>query len=151
MEYGGEKISREVKESLENFETRGLCKVVFGDYGTGKSHYLHLVNAAALKSGWATSYLEFDPKAVDPAKPYLVYREIISKLEFPGRQDGSRSDGFHDLIKEIRKNWQFIRDLPNLNKNPWFRNALEVLQFYPHNEERDFYMSSLSDPTPALA
>jgi len=138
MSIGGEKISDEVRTDLTNINSNGLCKVVFGNYGTGKSHYLHLVRAIALQAGWVVSYLEFDPKAVDPAKPHLAYREVMSKLQFPEREDGTTSQGFHGLIKEIRKNWFTIRDLPNFRKNPWFRHGLEALQFYPHNEEQDY-------------
>ncbi len=138
MSIGGQKVKDEVRSSLNNIDSSGLCKVVFGNYGTGKSHYLHLVRSIALQSGWVVSYLEFDPKAVDPAKPHLVYREIMSKLNFPKRQDGTVSYGFRGLVKEIRKQWMSIRDQPNFRKNPWFRYGLETLQFYPHNEEREY-------------
>ncbi len=135
---GGDKILKEVGNALKHAETKGLCKVVFGNYGTGKSHYLHLVKAIALKSAWATSYIEFDPKSVDPANPRLVYKEIMSKIEFPAKEDGSKSEGFLGFVKEIRKNWQCVRDLPHLKTNPWYRFGLETLQFYPHNEEPDY-------------
>jgi len=138
MSISGEKVSGEVRSSLDNIDSHGLCKVVFGNYGTGKSHYLHLVRSIALQSGWVVSYLEFDPKAVDPAKPHLVYREIMSKLKFPEREDGTVSEGFHGLVKEIRKNWITIRDQPNFKKNPWFRFGLDTLQFYPHNEKQEY-------------
>lgn len=138
MSIGGEQVAEGVKNLLESAEDSGLCKVVFGDYGTGKSHYLNLVKATAQQSGWVVSYLEFDPKAVDPAKPYLVYREIMSKLTFPRREDGSITHGFYGLIKEIRNNWHPIRDLPYLKKNPWFRYGLEALQFFPHSEDPDY-------------
>src|SRR6266576_2052868 len=49
-------------------------QVFFGGYGTGKSHHLLLVKATALEHGWVTAFVEFDPKAADPAKPQLVYR-----------------------------------------------------------------------------
>ncbi len=141
MSIGSDQVVNEVRSNLENAENLGLCKVVFGDYGTGKSHYLHLVNATARQSGWVVSYLEFDPKAVDPAKPYLVYREVMSKLEFPEREDGTISYGFLGFIKEIRKSWQTVRDLPYLKKNPWFRYALETMQFYPHSDDPDYVNS----------
>lgn len=138
MSIGGDQVVSGVKASLKNAKNHGLCKVVFGNYGTGKSHYLHLVNAIAQQSGWVVSYLEFDPKAVDPAKPHLVYREIMARLKFPEREDGTATLGFRGLVKEIRKNWQSVRDLPYLKKNRWFRNGLGTLQFYPHNDNPDY-------------
>jgi len=138
LSIGGDIVKREVLQCLETSRQKGLCKVVFGNYGTGKSHYLHLVSVTARRSGWLVSYLEFDPKAVDPAKPHLVYREIMNRLRFPEREDGSKSAGFHDLIKEIRQKWDQIRDLPLFKKSPWFRCGIEVLRFSPHNDDPDY-------------
>jgi hypothetical protein len=138
MSIGGSIIADEVRGLLNKANHSGLCKVVFGEYGTGKSHYLNLVQATAQQTGWVVSYLEFDPKAVDPAKPHLVYREIIANLSFPKREDGSVTSGFYGLIKEIRTKWHLIRGLPYLKRNPWFRYGLEVLQFHPHSETPDY-------------
>jgi hypothetical protein len=138
MSIGGDQISSVVRTDLENQPHTGLCKIVFGNYGTGKSHYLHLASVVAKYTGWVVSYLEFDPKAVDPAKPHLVYREIMSQLKFPDREDGSVSKGVHDFIREIRNKWEKVRDLPMLKKSPWFRYGLETLMFYPHNDDPDY-------------
>ncbi|MBU0662948.1 MAG: DUF2791 family P-loop domain-containing protein [Proteobacteria bacterium] len=138
MSIGGENIASTVRSSLDSQSNSGLCKVVFGNYGTGKSHYLHLTSVIARRSGWAVSYLELDLKAVDPAKPHLVYREIMSKLKFPAREDGTASQGFHDFVREIKKNWDKVRDLPMLKASPWFRYGLETLMFFPHNDDPDY-------------
>ena len=138
MSIGGNKILQDVNKLLSRASKHGICKVVFGNYGTGKSHYLHLVSVVARQSGWIVSYLEFDPKAVDPAKPHLVYREIMARLRFPEREDGSQSKNFHDFVKEIRGHWRKVRDLPLLKKSPWFKYGLETLLFYPHNEDQDY-------------
>ncbi|BCG47914.1 hypothetical protein GEOBRER4_n2765 [Citrifermentans bremense] len=138
MSIGGEAIEREVHDSLVCAQKDGACRVVFGDYGTGKSHYLHIVSTVARRSGWVVSYLEFDPKAVDPAKPHLVYREIMSKLQIPKRDDGTGADGFFGLIGEIRKNWDKVRDLPLFKRSPWFKYGLETLRFFPHNDHPDY-------------
>jgi len=138
MSIGGESILSAVRSGLDSQPSDGLCKVVFGNYGTGKSHYLHLASVIARRSGWVVSYLEFDPKAVDPAKPHLVYREIMSKLKFPEREDGTFSLGFQDFIREIKNNWGKIRDLPMLKASPWFRYGLETLMFFPHNDDPDY-------------
>lgn len=123
---------------LEEAPIHGLCKVVFGDYGTGKSHFLHIVRAVALRSGWVTAFTEFDPKAADPAKPVLVYRSLMANLNFPKKDDGSKNEGFLSLIKEIRSNWDNIQDLPLVKSSPWFRNALSTIMHYPHNDDPDY-------------
>ncbi|MBV5330376.1 MAG: DUF2791 family P-loop domain-containing protein [Chlorobium sp.] len=138
MSISGDTIFQEVNESLTAAPENGLCKVVFGNYGTGKSHYLHLVSFIARQSGWLVSFLEFDPKAVDPARPHLVYREIMARLRFPEREDGTQAKSFHDFVKEIRSHWQIVRDLPLLKQSPWFKYGLETLLFYPHNEDQNY-------------
>lgn len=134
---GDEVISR-VHTWLDNAYEQGLCKVVFGNYGTGKTHYLSLVRSIALQAGWVVMSLEFDPKSADPAKPHLVYRELTSSLMFPRREDGTVTEGFMGLIKEVRKSWIDIRDRPLFKSSPWFKNAFETLLHYPHNEDQDY-------------
>jgi hypothetical protein len=138
MTISGKAITNRVDGWLRKASEKGLCKVVFGDYGAGKSHYLHVVRAVALQAGWVVSFVEFDPKAADPAKPHLVYREIMSKLRFPAREDGSRIDGFMGFVKEVKRNWERVREVSYLRSNPWFQKAFEVLLRYPHSEDQDY-------------
>ncbi len=58
----GVKEERRIKKWLDGASTDGLAKVFFGGYGTGKSHHLQLVKATALRDGWVTAFVEFDPK-----------------------------------------------------------------------------------------
>ncbi|GAB6056905.1 BREX system ATP-binding domain-containing protein [Desulfonatronum parangueonense] len=127
-----------IESWLENISKNGLCKVIFGDYGTGKSHFLHVIKSVALRSGWVTAFTEFDPKAADPAKPVLVYRSLMSNLCFPKKDDGTKSEGFLGLIKEIRSNWDIVQHLPQIKASPWFKNALPTILHYPHNEDPDY-------------
>ena len=80
---GTEAVTQQITNWLEKSKLEGLCKAVFGYYGSGKSHFLNLVKCIALESGWVVSYVEFDPKEADPAKPHLVYRNLMTNLEFP--------------------------------------------------------------------
>lgn len=129
---------------LENAPVDGLCKVVFGYYGSGKSHYLKLAKHIALKAGWVVSFVEFDPKEADPAKPHLVYKSITANLEFPYREDGRRLRGFNEFIKEIREHWYDIktRRLPHLSKSRWFTSALEIIMACSHNLNNPKYAAA---------
>jgi hypothetical protein len=131
----------QIRSWLQNAFQDGLCKAVFGYYGAGKSHYLNLVRCVALKEGWVVSFLEFDPKSADPAKPHLIYRNIASSLQFPEKEDGSRTVGFPGFIKELREKWN-VRSIRQscryLNINPWFLNAIEILLKYPHSQDEDY-------------
>jgi hypothetical protein len=141
LTIGGDKWVTEVISWLRNAPIDGLCKTVFGYYGAGKSHYLNLVRCIALREGWVVSFLEFDPKTADPAKPHLIYRNITSALQFPEREDGSRTVGFTGFIKELREKWN-VRDMRRscryLAVNPWFLNGIEILLKYPHSQEEDY-------------
>ena len=135
---GGHETAQEVKGWLDRFPEAGLCKAVFGNYGTGKSHFLRLVEAIALQAGWVVSLLEFDPKAADPAKPHLVYRGLANNLRFPPREDGSQISDFEGLIYEVRKHWDRVSSGLLFRNSPWFRPALETLRFYARNQEEDY-------------
>jgi hypothetical protein len=139
----GDVLNSEIRESLDSAETRGLSKVVLGHYGTGKTHYLQLARAIALKSGWVVSFVEFDPKSADPAKPHLVYKHIMNALEFPQRDDGSVARGFVGFVREVRAHWfnQDLRHLPLLSENPWFKEALTTLLSHNHDEEDEQYVA----------
>jgi hypothetical protein len=112
---------------------------VFGDYGQGKSHLLKVIRAAAIREGWVVSFVEFDPKQADPAKPHLVYRAITGGLCFPTREDGSRSRDFFDLVGEARKSWDTVSMGPQFRMSPWFGPTLRALRFHSHSrEDRDY-------------
>ena len=113
-----------------------------GYYGSGKSHRLRLVKATALHEGWVTASVELDPKAADPAKPSLVYRELLAGLEFPRRADGTQNGDFFDLVKEIRDNWPTVRSRKYFRCSPWFTKGLEALQYLPHRRDDSGYVSA---------
>ncbi len=141
LTIGGANWTTEVSAWLRNAPKSGLCKVVFGYYGAGKSHYLNLVRCVALREGWVVSFLEFDPKTADPAKPHLIYRNITCSLQFPDREDGSRMIGFSGFIKELREKWherEIRQSCRYLTANPWFLNGIEILLKYPHSQDEDY-------------
>lgn len=129
-----DELKKRVSGWLAKAPEKGLCKVVFGYYGSGKSHMLKFIRCMALKAGWAVAYLEFDPKAADPAKPHLVYQNLMAALEFPKREDGRQAVGFMGFVKEVRDHWaqKDIRNNAIFKSNPWFSGAFEILMKYPH-------------------
>ncbi len=129
-----DELKTRVSAWLADAPQKGLCKVVFGYYGSGKSHMLKFIRCMALEAGWAVAYIEFDPKAADPAKPHLVYQNLMAALEFPQREDGRQADGFMGFIKEVRDHWaqKNIRNNAIFKSNPWFSRAFEILMKYPH-------------------
>lgn len=151
----GEDEERRVQQWLKRAPTDGLCKVFFGGYGSGKSHHLQLVKATALRDGWVTSFVEFDPKAADPAKPHLVYRELMLGLEFPQRDDGMQARDFYDLVKEVRDHWSRVRDGKLFKASPWWSQAFRILQTAAHSDDEEYrqgigWLSAFSRDATAL-
>lgn len=133
LSVGGAELAARVDKWLHDAPAKGLCKVIFGDYGYGKTHHLRMMEALALKAGWVVSFVEFDPKQADPAKPHLVYAAIMAALRFPKRVDGSQARGFYDFVGEVRQHWAQVSDAPQLRASPWFDRAFEVLRRHPHD------------------
>lgn len=144
LTIGGDQISDEVRRMLDDAPKRGASRIFMGYYGSGKSHHLRLVRAIALREGWVTASIELDPKSADPAKPFSVYQELITGLEFPMRSDGSRNEDFLDLIKEIRDKWMTVRSLKYLKASQWFGNGIEALQFLAHRRDDPEYVSAVN-------
>jgi len=128
----------QLRSSLDSAGRKGLAKVFFGDYGSGKSHQLRTLEAIGLKQGWVVSFVEFDPKEADPAKPHLVYRAIIAGLRFPGRDDGTRTIGFEGLIKEIRENWARVSAGKYFRGSAWFWGTLSLLRQFTHSDDWEY-------------
>ena len=140
----GSEVSKEILAVLRNAPKVGASRIYMGYYGSGKSHHLRLVKAIARREGWVTASLELDPKSADPAKPSTVYQELLTNLDFPVRADGTRSEDFFDLIKEIRDNWTKIRSLKYFRRSPWFSKGLEALQYLSHRRDDPDYVSAVS-------
>ena len=135
MSIGGDVIAERTHDWLNAAPQMGLCKVIFGDYGLGKSHHLKMIEACALRQGWVVAFLELDPKQIDPAKPHLIYRALTAALRFPTRGDGSQIRGFFDLVGEVRRYWQRIALGKCFRGSAWFEPAMTVLRAHPHVEE----------------
>src|SRR5215472_10109179 len=132
LAINGAQHLRKMETWLRNAKKQGFCKVFFGDYGSGKSHQLRTLEALARKHGWVVSYVEFDPKEADPAKPHLVYRAIVSGLRFPPRDDGSTVSGVEGFIREVRDHWSQASQGTTFRSSPWFWNAFSLLRNFPH-------------------
>lgn len=61
---------------------RGL-RIVWGDYGQGKTHLLEILERLALEAGFLTARIVLDPAEVPPTHPKRLYRAIVSALASP--------------------------------------------------------------------
>lgn len=144
LTIGGEGVSEDIRAVLTRSTTTGAYRVFMGYYGSGKSHHLRVVKAIALREGWVTATVELDPKAADPAKPSTVYQELLAGLQFPMRDDGSRSEDFCDLVKEMRDQWEKVRSGKYFRASPWFSKGVEALQYLSHRRDDVEYVSAVN-------
>lgn len=144
LTIGGEEVSEDIRGVLGRATNGGAYRIFMGYYGSGKSHHLRLVKAIALREGWVTATVELDPKAADPAKPPTVYQELLASLEFPMRVDGSRSEDFFDLVKEMRDDWTKVRSGKYFRRSPWFSKGVEALQYLSHRRDDIEYVSAVN-------
>ena len=62
-------------------EEGGGCRVLWGDYGAGKTHLLEAAEQLALEQGFATARVTLDPRENRPASsaaPLPAYRGLRS-------------------------------------------------------------------------
>jgi len=58
-------------------------RVIWGDYGAGKTHILDVAEQSGLEAGYLTSRIVLNPRAVPPSHPQRLYRAFIEKLRYP--------------------------------------------------------------------
>lgn len=77
-----ELIAQDLRETPE----RGAARVFLGDYGTGKTHLLELLEHQAIAQGFLVSRVVLDEEEVPPSHPQRVYRALCRGLRYPDSQ-----------------------------------------------------------------
>lgn len=62
-------------------QSRG-CRVLWGDYGTGKTHLLETAQNLALEQGYAAARVTLDPREHALSNPQRLYREIVNSARY---------------------------------------------------------------------
>ena len=63
-------------------EGRGF-RLLWGDYGAGKTHILDLAEQAGIRAGFVTARVVLNPREVPPAHPMRLYRAFLGNLKYP--------------------------------------------------------------------
>lgn len=77
-----EEMSR-IAADLGRAEKTGAARVILGDYGSGKTHLLELIEHRALERNFLVSRLTLDGGEVAPSHPKRVYRALVRHLIYP--------------------------------------------------------------------
>jgi hypothetical protein len=74
--------------------------MLFGDYGTGKTHLFNHIYALALREGYAVAYVSMNPDESPFHKPKRVYAELVKTFRYimPGQQSPSNYRQFIESV-----------------------------------------------------
>jgi hypothetical protein len=108
-------------------ERRGL-RIVWGDYGTGKTHLLDVVESLALEAGLLTARIVLNPRDLPPSHPQRLYRELLAALRYP--DDAAR--GWEPLFRKLETSADH-RD-PGGGSFSRFFSPLLFARHHGHNE-----------------
>ncbi len=82
----------EVASIQEMLSNGSGCRVIWGDYGTGKTHLLDVAEQAARHDGFATARVVLDPSENALHQPLSLYKRIAEGIRMPD-SDGVGLDG----------------------------------------------------------
>ena len=68
---------------VELLERGHGMRLIWGDYGTGKTHMLDIAEEIARSRGWLTARIVLDPVEMPPSHPLSLYRAIVESLAHP--------------------------------------------------------------------
>jgi hypothetical protein len=111
--FGREKEINYFKDWFKN-SNKHTC-LIFGQYGTGKTHFLNYLKEMSLKENYSVSLCSVDPTESPLYKPLYVYREIIENFTY------GNGKNFEDFINEVRKNSKHIK-----KKNAYIYNITKI-------------------------
>ncbi len=93
-------------EAVEDIlEMQGGMRVLWGDYGSGKTHMLDITERIALERGYLTSRVVLDPHEVPPSHPRRLYSAIVDHLRYPDDQ----GHGLEPLFQKLAGSGEHAR------------------------------------------
>lgn len=128
-----ELIAQDLKEAPE----QGAARVFLGDYGTGKTHLLELLEHQALAQSFLVSRVVLDEEEVPPSHPQRVYRALCRGLRYP---DAS-NQGLELLLDKADVPAKFFK-----KENPLYHHYLSpVLQYWRALDPEDGLREELQE------
>lgn len=140
-EFGIEYFSVGIEQYLKVIEDEYLkdilkfnlssFKLITGNYGGGKTHFLYLVRNLGWRNNYVTSYVTLSPTECPFDRLELVYKRIVLNLHVPTETNvlqGPQDIGIDVLLRTWVKHSEggnLLTQLPNLESSS-FSNALKA-------------------------
>lgn len=87
-----------IDQDLAETPEQGAARVFLGDYGTGKTHLLELIEHKALADNFLCARVVLDEEEVPASHPQRVYRALCRGLTYPD----SPARGIQPLFEKLR-------------------------------------------------
>ena len=111
----------------------GGGRIVLGDYGAGKTHFLEMIELMALKEGFLATRATLDSKEVPPNKPRRIYHQLARGIRYPD-DPHMEPKGLKPLLMKASKKGRLIGRL----------NDRKGKDYHPYLGPALFYWSALS-------
>ncbi len=121
-------ILRDIESAAEN----GGLRVVLGDYGTGKTHFLEMVELLALEKGFLATRATLDSREVMANRPRRIYNMLARGIRYPDDPNLERR-GLGPLLRKA------VGDLDLIRR--WSRKS--HADYHPYLGPALFYMAVL--------
>jgi hypothetical protein len=89
--------TQEVQEVRRRLTAGQGLRLIWGEYGTGKTHLLDMFEQLARHLGYVTARTVLDPFEVQPSHPQRLYAAIARSLRYPGQAGG----GLEPLLQAL--------------------------------------------------
>jgi hypothetical protein len=132
---------------LESATQDGGFRVVLGDYGTGKTHFLEMVELLALEKGFLATRATLDSREVLPNKPRRIFHQLARGIRYPD-DPNFEPRGLKPLLEKAAGNVNLIRRWSGKNSpdyHPYLGPALFYMAVLPAIENNDDLLERLLD------
>jgi len=117
-----------VYQDLQSAVRDGGFRVVLGDYGTGKTHFLEMAEILALEEGFLATRATLDSREVLPNKPRRIYHQLARGIRYPD-DPGMEPRGLRPLLERAADDVGLIRRWSGRN-SPDYHPYLGPALFY---------------------
>lgn len=123
-----------VLKDIESAVRDGGFRVVLGDYGTGKTHFLEMAELLAIESGFLATRATLDSREVLPNRPRRIFHQLARGIRYPD-DPAIEPRGLKPLLEKAAKNGRIVRQWSSRNSP----------DYHPYIGPALFYMAVLSE------
>ncbi len=130
-----------VSDDLDQARETGAARIFLGDYGTGKTHLLELIEHEARARNFLVGRVTLDAQYVQPNQPMRIYRAAASKLRYPP-ESGAAAPGLEFLFRRAIADEELMSEIER-DEGP-FSNHLYLAPALHYFRQ----LANLDDPVP---